>query len=122
MKILILNAGSSSLKYQLMDMDGEKMLAKGLVDRIGIEGSAIKQTVGDKVYKLETPAPKHTDAIRLMLKALTDPEKGAMKNLDEIAAFGHRVLHGGERFTDSMLITDEVKATYSRVFPAWPAS
>ena len=120
MKILILNAGSSSLKYQLMDMDGEKILAKGMVDRIGIEGSAIKQTAGDKVFKLETPAPKHTDAIQLMLKALTDPEKGAMKNLDEIGAFGHRVLHGGEKFTGSILVTDEVKATIRDYFPLGP--
>jgi acetate kinase len=120
MKILILNAGSSSLKYQLMDMNGEKMLAKGIVDRIGIEGSSIKQTVGDLVYKMETPISKHTDAIRLMLKALTDPEKGAVKSLDEISAFGHRVLHGGERFTDSMLITDEVKKTIRDCFPLGP--
>ncbi len=120
MKILILNAGSSSLKYQLMDMNGEKMLAKGLVDRIGIEGSAIKQTVQDKVFKLETPVPKHTDAIRLMLKALTDPEKGALETLDEISAFGHRVLHGGEKFTGSILVTDEVKATIREYFPLGP--
>jgi acetate kinase len=120
MKILILNAGSSSLKYQLMDMVGEKILAKGLVDRIGIDGSSIKQTVGDKIFKLETPVPKHTDAIRLMLKALMDHEKGAMKRLDEIGAFGHRVLHGGEKFTDSMLITDEVKATIRECFPLGP--
>lgn len=120
MKVLILNAGSSSLKYQLMDMDGEKILAKGMVDRIGIPGSAIKQTVEDKVFTEKTPAPKHTDAIRLMLKALTDPEKGALKKLDEISAFGHRVLHGGEKFTGSILITDEVKATIREYFPLGP--
>ena len=120
MKILILNAGSSSLKYQLMDMTGEEMLAKGLVDRIGIDGSAIKQTVGDKVYQLQTVIPKHTDAIHLMLNALTDPEKGALKSMDEIGAVGHRVLHGGEKFTDSMLITDEVKATIRECFPLGP--
>ncbi|HPJ03867.1 MAG TPA: acetate kinase [Candidatus Limiplasma sp.] len=120
MKILILNAGSSSLKYQLMDMDGEKILAKGIVDRIGIDGSAIKQTVGEQVYKLATPIPKHTDAIRLMLKALTDPQKGALKNLDEISAFGHRVLHGGEKFIDSILVTDEVKAAIRECFPLGP--
>jgi acetate kinase len=120
MKILILNAGSSSLKYQLMDMDGEKILAKGIVDRIGIEGSAIKQTVGDKVFKLKTPVPKHTDAIRLMLRALTDTEKGALSSLDEISAFGHRVLHGGEKFTGSILVTDDVKATIRECFPLGP--
>ncbi len=120
MKILILNAGSSSLKYQLMDMDGEKILAKGIVDRIGIPGSAIKQTAGDKVYTLKEPVPKHTDAIRLMLKALMDPEKGVIQNLDEIGAFGHRVLHGGEKFIDSILVTDEVKATIRECFPLGP--
>lgn len=120
MKVLILNAGSSSLKYQLMDMDGEKILAKGMVDRIGIPGSAIKQTVNDKVYTQTTAVHKHTDAIRLMLTALTDPEKGALKNLDEISAFGHRVLHGGEKFIDSILVTDEVKETIRECFPLGP--
>jgi acetate kinase len=120
MKILILNAGSSSLKYQLMDMNGEITLAKGIVDRIGIDGSSIKQTAGDKVYKLETRIPKHTDAIHLMLDALTNPEKGAVKTMDEISAFGHRVLHGGERFTGSMMITDEVKKTIREYFPLGP--
>ncbi len=120
MKILILNAGSSSLKYQLMDMDGEKILAKGIVDRIGIAGSGIKQTVGDQVYTLTEAIPTHTDAIRLMLKALMDDEKGAIKSLDEIAAFGHRVLHGGEKFTGSILVTDEVKATIREYFPLGP--
>ncbi len=120
MKILILNAGSSSLKYQLMDMDGEKILAKGIVDRIGIAGSSIKQTVGDQVYTLKEAIPTHTDAIRLMLKALMDDEKGAIKSLDEIAAFGHRVLHGGEKFTGSILVTDEVKATIREYFPLGP--
>ena len=120
MKVLILNAGSSSLKYQLMDMDGEKILAKGIVDRIGIDGSAIKQTVDSKVLTEKTPIPKHTDAIRLMVKALMDPEKGAIKSLDEIGAFGHRVLHGGEKFTGSILVTDEVKATIREYFPLGP--
>jgi len=120
MKILILNAGSSSLKYQLMDMDGEKMLAKGIVERIGIEGSTIKQTVNDQVYKLETPIQAYRRHLRLMLKALTDPEKGAVKNMDEIGAFGHRVLHGGEKCTDSMLITDDVKKTIRDCFPLGP--
>lgn len=120
MKILILNAGSSSLKYQLMDMDGEKILAKGIVDRIGIPGSAIKQTAGDQVYTLKESVPKHTDAIRLMLKALMDAEKGVIKNLDEIGAFGHRVLHGGEKFIDSILVTDEVKAAIRECFPLGP--
>ena len=120
MKILILNAGSSSLKYQLMDMDGEKTLAKGMVDRIGIPGSSIKQTAGDQVFKLEASVPKHTDAIHLMLKALTDPQKGAIHSLDEIGAFGHRVVNGGEKFSDSILVTEEVKATIREYFVLAP--
>ncbi|MFH1512169.1 MAG: acetate kinase [Bacillota bacterium] len=120
MKILVLNAGSSSLKYQLMDMNGEKILAKGIVDRIGIEGSVLKQTAGEKAYKLETPVKKHTDAIRLMLQALTDPEKGAVRSMNEISAFGHRVVNGGEKFSDSTLVNDEVKATIREFFPLSP--
>ena len=120
MKILILNAGSSSLKYQLIDMDGEKLLAKGLVERIGIEGSHINQKVGDKVFDLETPMKTHTDGIQLMLKALTDPDKGAVKSMDEIGAVGHRVLHGGERFTASVLVNDEVKEAIRANIPLGP--
>ncbi len=120
MKILILNAGSSSLKYQLIDMDGEKLLAKGICERIGIEGSKIKQSVGDKAYALESPMKDHTQAIQLMLAALTDPDKGALKSMDEIGAVGHRVLHGGESFTGSVLITEEVKAAVRANIPLGP--
>ena len=120
MKILILNAGSSSLKYQLIDMEGEKLLAKGLCERIGIEGSKIKQSVGAHSIELEAPMKDHTDGIQLMLKALTDPEKGALKSMDEIGAVGHRVLHGGERFTGSVLINEEVKAAVRENIPLGP--
>lgn len=120
MKILILNAGSSSLKYQLIDMDGEKILAKGICERIGIEGGKIKQNVGDKVYEQESHMKDHTDGIQLMLKALTDSEKGALKNMDEIGAVGHRVLHGGERFTASVLIDEEVKEAVRANIPLGP--
>lgn len=120
MKILILNAGSSSLKYQLIDMDGEKILAKGICERIGIEGGKIKQNVGDKVYELESHMKDHTDGIQLMLKALTDSEKGALKSMDEIGAVGHRVLHGGERFTASVLIDKEVKDAVRANIPLGP--
>ena len=120
MKILFLNAGSSSLKYQLIDMDGEKLLAKGLVERIGIEGSHINQKVGDKVFDAVAPMANHTEGIEWMLKALLDPEKGALKSMDEIGAVGHRVLHGGERFTASVLINEEVKEAIRANIPLGP--
>ncbi len=120
MKILILNAGSSSLKYQLIDMTGEKLLAKGLVERIGIEGSHISQRVADKVFDAAAPMKTHTDGIHWMLKALTDPEKGAVKSMDEIGAVGHRVLHGGERFTASVKINEDVKDAIRDNIPLGP--
>ena len=120
MKILVLNAGSSSLKYQLIDMDGEKLLAKGLVERIGIEGSHLNQKANGQVYDVVTPMANHTEGIEWMLKALLDPEKGALKSMDEISAVGHRVLHGGERFTASVLINEEVKAAIRDNIPLGP--
>jgi len=120
MKILILNAGSSSLKYQLIDMDGDRLLAKGLVERIGIEGSCISQKVGDKVFSAQAPMETHTDGIQWMLKGLTDPDKGAVKSMDEIGAVGHRVLHGGERFTASVLVNQEVKDAIRDNIPLGP--
>ena len=120
MKILILNAGSSSLKYQLIDMDGEKLLAKGLVERIGIEGSHINQKANGQVFDAAAPMANHTEGIQWMLKALLDPEKGALKSMDEIGAVGHRVLHGGERFTASVLVNDEVKEAIKANIPLGP--
>ncbi len=120
MKILILNAGSSSLKYQLIDMDGEKLLAKGIVERIGIEGSKITQKANGHEIVIEKPMKTHTEGIELMLKALTDSEKGAVKSMDEIGAVGHRVLHGGERFTASVLINEEVKDAIRANIPLGP--
>lgn len=120
MKILILNAGSSSLKYQLIDMDGEKLLAKGLVERIGIEGSHINQKANGHVFDATAPMANHTEGIQWMLKALLDPEKGALKSMDEIGAVGHRVLHGGERFTASVLVNDEVKEAIKANIPLGP--
>ena len=109
MKILVINCGSSSLKFQLIDSDSEECLAKGLCERIGIDGSMITYAPkgGDK-EKTETPMPDHTEAIRLVLDALTNPKTGVVKNLDEIGAVGHRVVHGGEKFAESVLITDDV--------------
>ena len=120
MKILILNAGSSSLKYQLIDMDGEKLLAKGLVERIGIEGSHINQKVNGQIFDAVSPMTNHTEGIQWMLKALLDPEKGALKSMDEIGAVGHRVLHGGERFTASVLVNEEVKEAIKANIPLGP--
>ena len=120
MKILILNAGSSSLKYQLIDMDGEKLLAKGLVERIGIEGSHINQKANGQIFDAVSPMANHTEGIQWMLKALLDPEKGALKSMDEIGAVGHRVLHGGERFTASVLVNEEVKEAIKANIPLGP--
>ena len=120
MKILIVNAGSSSLKYQLVDMDGEKLMAKGLVERIGIEGSKLTQKVSGQEIVFEQPIKDHTEACSLMIKALTDPEKGAVKHMDEIGAVGHRVLHGGEAFTASVLINEEVKDAIRANIPLGP--
>lgn len=107
MKILIVNAGSSSLKYQLVDMENEKTMAKGLVERIGIPGSKLKQTVGDDKYNVETPMNDHIEACKQMLSALMDDKHGVLKNMDDIGAVGHRVVHGGEHFTKSVLIDDD---------------
>ncbi|MBQ1511457.1 MAG: acetate kinase, partial [Selenomonadaceae bacterium] len=108
MKILVVNAGSSSLKYQLIDMDGEVMLVKGQVERIGIEGGHLKQTVAlpgqdKKVIEIFQPIENHVEATQMMLKALQDPEKGAIKSVIEIGAVGHRVLHGGTKFSASVV-------------------
>lgn len=109
MNILVINCGSSSLKYQLININTEEVLAKGLVERIGIEGSRIKHEVPnkDKVVK-EEAMEDHKHALSLVLKALTDEEHGAVKSLDEIQAVGHRVVHGGESFTSSVIIDDAV--------------
>ncbi len=111
MKVLVINCGSSSLKFQLIDSETEKCLAKGLCERIGIEGSMITYSPeGGEKEKTTTPMPDHTEAIRLVLDALTNPRTGVVKNLGEIGAVGHRVVHGGEKFAESVVITDEVMA------------
>ncbi|MCL2406676.1 MAG: acetate kinase [Defluviitaleaceae bacterium] len=109
MKILVLNCGSSSLKYQLIDMTNENALAKGLVERIGIDGSRlVHEGTGDK-FVLETPIADHKAAIGHVTDALINAAHGVIKNIDEINAVGHRVVHGGEHFAGSVIITDEVK-------------
>ena len=121
MKILVLNCGSSSLKYQLIDMEGEKVLAKGLVERIGIEGSRIKHTkTGLDAVTREVPFPDHSAAIKYVLDILVDPELGVLKSLDELGATGHRIFHGGEKFTQSVLVTPEVVKGIEEVIPLAP--
>lgn len=109
MNILVINCGSSSLKYQLIDMNGEEVLAKGLVERIGIEGSRIKHdTTGKERVIIEEPMKDHKRALELVLEAIVDEKYGAIKSMDEIGAVGHRVVHGGEDFSSSTIIDDEV--------------
>lgn len=109
MKILVINCGSSSLKYQLIDMNGEEVLCKGLVERIGIEGSKIKHdTTGKERVIIEEPMANHKVALGLVLNAIIDENHGAIKSMDEIGAVGHRVVHGGETFASSVVIDDEV--------------
>ena len=110
MKILVLNCGSSSLKYQLIDSDTEKVLAKGLCERIGIEGSQLKHEPGDKAKVVFTENMKdHTDAVKMVIDALLDENHGVLKSISEIGAIGHRVVHAGEEFSGSVIITDKVK-------------
>ena len=109
MKILVINCGSSSLKYQLINMENEEVLAQGLVERIGIEGSILTQKVeGRDKYIIEQPMKDHQDAIKLVLDALVDDTHGVIKSMDEISAVGHRVVHGGEKYSKSVLVDDEV--------------
>ena len=109
MNILVINCGSSSLKFQLIDMTTEAVQAKGLCERIGIDGSRIVYTpAGGEKVTIESPMPTHTEAIKLVLDCLTNAEYGVIKSLKEINAVGHRVVHGGEKFASSTIITDEV--------------
>ncbi len=111
MKILVINAGSSSIKYQLIDMETETLLAKGQADRIGIEGGNFKQKVeGRPDYKLDIQMANHAEAVKLVLDTLTSKENGVIKSLSEISAVGHRVLHGGEKFSGSVIIDESVIA------------
>ena len=120
MKILVINAGSSSLKYQLIDMDTESVIAKGLVERIGIEGSNIVHKKDGKEFKTEAPMESHVDAMGYVIKELTDPEHGAIKSMDEIGAVGHRVLLGGEEYTQSVIIDEDVKRVIKQYIPLGP--
>ena len=108
MKILVLNSGSSSLKYQLIDMENENVMAKGNYERIGLEGSFLTHKVGGEKYKYEREANNHEEAISFVLSQFTDSEHGVIGSLDDISAVGHRVVHGGEKFNKSVVITSEV--------------
>ena len=120
MKILVINCGSSSLKYQLIDMEGETVMAKGLCERIGIPGSRLKHEVpGKEDYVVETDLPDHSVAVKLVFDALTG-EFGVVKSVDEIGAIGHRVLHGSNRFTESIIVNDEVKKVIRECFDLGP--
>jgi len=109
MKILVINCGSSSLKYQLFNMDTEEVMVKGLVERIGIEGSRLVQKNNGDEFVIEEPMQDHTQAVGHVFDALIDSENGVIGSLDEIDAVGHRFVHGGEKMTKSALINDEVK-------------
>ena len=108
MKVLVINCGSSSLKYQVIDSDSEQVLAKGLCERIGIDGRLVYQPAGGDKETTDAPMPTHTEAVRMVLDALVNEKTGVLKSLSEIDAVGHRVVHGGERFTSSCVIDDEV--------------
>ena len=109
MNILVINCGSSSLKYQLINSESEEVLAKGLCERIGIDGRLTYQPAGGEKEKSDLAMPTHTEAIQFVIDALTNEKTGVVKSLDEIGAVGHRLVHGGEKFASSVVITDEVK-------------
>ncbi|MBQ8082527.1 MAG: acetate kinase [Clostridia bacterium] len=120
MKILIVNAGSSSLKYQLIDMADESTIAKGLVEKIGLENGKLKHKGNGKEFVVEKKIDNHVIATQMMLEALTDAEHGVVKSMDEIGAVDHRVLHGGAKFTESVIVNPEVEAAIEENIPLGP--
>lgn len=121
MKVLVLNCGSSSLKYQLFDMTSEKVLAKGLVERIGIDGSRVKhEKTGIEPLKFDIPIPNHKVGIKVVLDTLLDGDQGVIRGLDELRAVGHRVVHGGEKFARSVIVTPEVLDVIEECVPLAP--
>ncbi len=121
MKILVINCGSSSLKYQLIDMDNEAVLAKGLCERIGIEGSKLThEPMGKEKYVVEKPMKNHQVAADLVINALLDAEHGVIKDIKEIAAVGHRVLHGGKYYSDPVVVNENVKKVIKDCFDLGP--
>jgi len=120
MKILVVNAGSSSLKYQLIDMENENVIAKGVVERINIEGSQLKHKAKGQEFVIAQPIKDHVEATQLMLSVLQDKDMGVISSVDEIGAVGHRVLHGGKEFSESVVINDQVKAAIRKCIPLGP--
>lgn len=121
MKILVINCGSSSLKYQLIDMDHEEVLAKGICERIGIEGSKLThEPEGKDKYVAAKPMPTHATAIRMVMEALVDADYGVIKDTGEISAVGHRVLHAGTIYSDSTIVTEDVKNVIRECFDLGP--
>lgn len=108
MNVLVVNCGSSSLKFQLINSETEAVAAKGLCERIGLDGRLVYQPAGGEKEVTEAPMPTHTEAIKMVLDALVNPKTGVLKSLDEVEAIGHRVLHGGSKITQSVIINDEV--------------
>ena len=121
MKVLVVNAGSSSIKYQVMDMNDESVLAVGLVDRVGIPGSTLEhKPLGKDEVVIKKDLPDHTAGMELVLQVLINPEYGCIKSMDEIGAVGHRVVHGGEAFAASVVIDDQVKKVIRDCFDIAP--
>lgn len=121
MKVLVINAGSSSLKYQLIETDTEEVLAKGLCERIGIDGSKLTHSPeGKDKYVEEKPMPTHKTAVQMVLDALVDSEHGVISDINDIAAVGHRVLHAGQFYSDSVIVTEDVKKVVKDCFPLGP--
>ncbi len=120
MNVLVINAGSSSLKYQLLNTDTKEALAKGLCERIGIDGNFIYEVEGKDKYKKEVPMPTHNEAIKTLLDTLVDKEIGVIGDVSEIDAVGHRVVHGGEKFSESVVVTDAVMEELKACIPLAP--
>lgn len=121
MKILVINCGSSSLKYQLIDMENESVLAKGLCERISIDGSKLThKPAGKDEYVVESPMPDHKVAVQLVMDALMDKDHGVITSTDEISAIGHRVLHGGTVYSDSIVVNEDVKKVIRECFDLGP--
>ncbi len=120
MKILVINAGSSSLKYQFMESEGGEVFAKGLCERIGIDGRLTHKVPGRENVVMDIPMPTHNEAIQAVLDIMVDPEKGVIASTDEIAAVGHRVLHGGAAFTESCIIDDACIDAIKKCIPLGP--
>ena len=120
MKILVVNCGSSSVKYQLIDMENEEVMAKGYLEKIGLPDSFLTHSVNGEKHKIETPVKTHEEGMKLVLDQLTHPEYGVISSLKEIDAIGHRILHGGEKLSNSVLITDEVIDVIKECIPLGP--